>query len=151
MTSSTVDPIRRDIYWCNACSALKPRDAFWTAKNRPSGLQAFCKPCHARRKALGRSSTTPAVRRSRNLRYRFGITDEHFSLLLAAQQGKCAICDATECLPKSGKRQLAIDHDHNTGQIRGLLCTRCNVGLGMFRDELALVERAVAYLSKHST
>lgn len=61
---------------------------------------------------------------------------------LAEQQGRCAICGATE-----DAEGLHIDHDHVTGRIRGLLCRACNIGLGFFRDDIMRLAKAAKYLS----
>jgi hypothetical protein len=63
---------------------------------------------------------------------------------LAAQGGGCAICGYR---PKPGGRRLNIDHDHKTGAVRGLLCARCNRGLGWFRDDPDRLEIAATYLA----
>lgn len=65
--------------------------------------------------------------------------------MLAAQKGCCAVCGADS----PGEKDWNIDHDHKTGALRGLLCCRCNPGLGNFRDSPDLLERAAAYLRKH--
>lgn len=64
------------------------------------------------------------------------------------QSGLCGICG----LPKTNTRKisLSVDHDHNTGKVRALLCHKCNRGIGMFGDNLNLLEKAVLYLRKHS-
>lgn len=87
----------------------------------------------------------PKQETARNSAYkqRYGIDVEHYNLLLSNQGGVCAICKQ-EC---STKRRLAIDHDHNTGFIRGLLCRACNVGLGFFRDSALLLQRASEYVA----
>jgi len=78
---------------------------------------------------------------------RFGISLETFNNLLADQGGGCAICGKTEGL-KVGDRQLrlALDHDHRTGAVRGILCNGCNNGLGRFKDDPELLRRAATYL-----
>lgn len=64
--------------------------------------------------------------------------------MLAAQNGGCAICGATE--PGGRTRYFPVDHCHTTGIVRGLLCTKCNRGLGLFNDDPERVARAVMYL-----
>lgn len=59
------------------------------------------------------------------------------------QGGRCAICRRE---PEQGRR-LAVDHDHATGEVRGLLCKACNTALGMFRDDVASLARAIGYLA----
>lgn len=70
-----------------------------------------------------------------------GLTPEYYGLLLRAQKGVCAICGEP---PK--KRRLAIDHCHKTGRIRGLLCGRCNTGIGNLRENPRVLRAAIAYL-----
>ncbi len=80
----------------------------------------------------------------RNLKYHYGITLELYNEFLASQNGLCAICHKT-CI--SG-RKLAVDHDHDTNKIRGLLCSKCNTGIGLFEDNVILLENAIAYLRR---
>lgn len=89
-------------------------------------------------------------KRSYYLRSTFGITIDEYDLMLEAQQNLCAICRELEIVadpknPDSMKR-LAVDHDHETGKVRGLLCQRCNMGLGYFRDKDHLLDLAARYL-----
>jgi hypothetical protein len=65
------------------------------------------------------------------LKRKYGITEEYYEGLLEFQGGRCWICGYT---PGEGKRKLAVDHDHKTGSVRGLLCHRCNRGLAWFSD-----------------
>lgn len=81
-----------------------------------------------------------------NLRTFFGITVEDYARLELAQGRKCAIC--TLSCPSG--RDLAVDHDHNTGKVRGLLCVNCNQALGKFKDDLRLLEKASIYLRGYS-
>lgn len=71
---------------------------------------------------------------------RFGLTPETYRELLAKQGGVCLICHRVD------SRQLSVDHDHLTGAIRGLLCNRCNRGIGLLRDSADLCRSAAAYL-----
>lgn len=94
----------------------------------------------------GRASTLEGARKYR-LRTRYGITEEIYLELLAKQDHVCAICQQS-CA--SGRR-LAVDHDHATGCVRGLLCRRCNQLLGRMEDSPLLLERAAAYLRKNAS
>ena len=67
--------------------------------------------------------------------------------MLKKQDGKCAICGART--PGSGKKMWSIDHDHATGEVRGLLCGTCNTGLGMFKDSADNLRAAANYLDQH--
>lgn len=71
----------------------------------------------------------------------WGITEEHYEALIAAQGNRCAICGV-----EATTKALAIDHDWNTGKARGLLHQDCNLGLGQFKDDPELLEKAAAYL-----
>jgi hypothetical protein len=73
------------------------------------------------------------------LKYHYSMTLDEWDSLLRQQSGRCALCLAPE--PK-----LVVDHDHTTENIRGLLCTRCNVGLGMLQDDITVLQRALEYL-----
>src|SRR6266496_2487695 len=71
----------------------------------------------------------------------YGLTPEEFDTLLASQDGRCAICRSET--PKSRRNGTwCVDHDHETGRIRGLLCTACNRALGLFGDDLVVLEAA---------
>lgn len=92
------------------------------------------------------------------LRKNYGITPERFVEMETAQGGLCAICGLPESYAGNRtnthrKRKLSIDHDHGTGTVRGLLCHRCNLGLGNFRDDPELLKAATRYLglSKEKT
>jgi len=69
--------------------------------------------------------------------------------MFLSQNGVCAICSGGETVKTRGTlRRLAVDHDHETGKVRGLLCNRCNNGLGNFRDDPDLLREAIAYLQE---
>jgi hypothetical protein len=74
----------------------------------------------------------------------YGIDQAAYDRMLKRQNGKCAICGAAP-----GKRRLGVDHDHETGAVRGLLCLSCNGGLGLFRDDVDMLRAALAYLEAH--
>jgi hypothetical protein len=80
--------------------------------------------------------------RDRQRKFEYGMTRDAFTELLGAQGGCCAICRAKH------DRRLHVDHNHETGRVRGLLCGHCNSGLGFFRDEAALLSAAIEYLGR---
>lgn len=85
------------------------------------------------------------TRRKQNKRLTttFGMSITEYETLVMSQDGRCAVCkDSTE-------RKLFVDHDHTTGTVRGLLCTRCNTGLGMMRDNPHILYMAIVYLMKY--
>lgn len=71
--------------------------------------------------------------------------------MIALQGNKCAICGSEETDKRRGKlRALAVDHDHETGKVRGLLCGACNKGIGLLKDDAEILRKAAAYLDKHT-
>ena len=80
----------------------------------------------------------------RDLYYRrtFGISVDDFDAMLEAQGGRCAICRTRP----EREASLHVDHCHDSGRIRGILCLNCNQGVGTFGDDPALLERAASYL-----
>ena len=78
------------------------------------------------------------------LRKRYGVTLEDYDIQYSAQGGACAIC-GTET-PGGGNGRFCVDHNHNTGEFRGLLCHSCNRGLGLFKDSPSITSRATEYL-----
>jgi Recombination endonuclease VII len=81
---------------------------------------------------------------------KYDMTVDDYDRMLREQNGVCAICRRLETSTHRGKvRRLAIDHDHATGRVRGLLCSSHNNGLGRFSDDPALLRAAADYLEKH--
>ncbi|MBO9194351.1 endonuclease VII domain-containing protein [Rhizobium sp. 16-449-1b] len=86
----------------------------------------------------------PIRKRDGRLRAEFGISVEEYDALLAKQGGGCAIC-GEKSADKRGHR-LHVDHSHDTGAVRGILCSSCNIGLGKFKDSVSRLDRAIEYL-----
>ena len=81
---------------------------------------------------------------------RYGITVKRYTEFLIKQDGLCAACRRPESVKHLGKiRRLAIDHNHATGRIRGLLCGRCNGALGLLGDDILRVRALVAYMERY--
>jgi hypothetical protein len=85
--------------------------------------------------------------RAKYLLRMFGITIEQFDLMVAAQENRCAICRKPAHEERYGL--LCIDHDHDTGAVRQLICDACNLGLGRFNDDPSTLEKAAEYLRRH--
>lgn len=82
----------------------------------------------------------------------YGISLEVYQKLLVQQLGLCAICSipsGSERSNNNGYKSLSVDHDHKTGHVRGLLCSRCNKALGDLMDDPVLLRRAADYLEKY--
>lgn len=83
---------------------------------------------------------------ARKLKQRYGLTLADYNRMFTEQGGVCAICSQPEI--HSYRRRLSVDHDHETGEVRGLLCHACNTGLGKFFENAELLEVAAAYLRR---
>ena len=113
---------------CTRCREVKPLDTeHYPLHNRTkSGFDSWCRSC--------RSTYRSEISRGK---FRDVISDEDLKKLKSTTK-ECVICGSEE--------PLVVDHDHNTGEIRGMLCNHCNRGLGHFRDDPALLEFAAQYL-----
>ncbi len=144
-----------DVKRCYKCQLYKTVGEFGIARQRADGLNNICKSCksfaasayHQRVKLEGGYSKK-RIRQNlaSKLKTKFGLEIDRYEEMLETQAGLCAICCET-CI--SGKR-LSVDHNHSSGAVRGLLCARCNFGLGYFRDRPDLLESAIEYLKLHS-
>lgn len=102
----------------------------------------------AQRSRSGKRTYQARTREARYIR-KYGITLEQYDAMWAAQGGVCAICGLLETqLTRGGSpRRLSVDHHHESGAVRALLCAQCNQGLGNFRENPDALVRAAAYLS----
>ena len=96
-------------------------------------------------------SLTPHLQKARALRDSFDISVEQFTEMLEKQNGVCAICGSPETHERNGKvKALAVDHNHETGKIRGLLCSDCNTGIGKLKDSPTVLRAAAQYIETYS-
>lgn len=127
---------------CYSCKQEKPVSEFY--RSNVNYWQRECKLCTKKRRSKWwRTDVGKRSCANTKLKQRFGITIEKYEELVASVGSRCQICGAEGS--ENGHR-LAIDHDHATGEIRGILCKACNVALGRFRDNPALLVAAIAYL-----
>ena len=129
-----------------ACAMCKQQ---FTPKVYVGRDYSYCKPCVSiRRKTQWASNKDHIARLNRKSRLKkeYGLSIEEYELLLKQQFGECAICRSKTGTRKTKTRTLAVDHDHKTGKVRGLLCQPCNTVLGMFNDNPTLFKRAIKYL-----
>ena len=145
--------------WCSSCKANKPQSEFNPCPGRrPFNLSSHCLDCDRARKAGQQRSKywslSDAGRREQNRKVclrKFGITVDDYDRMLIEQSGVCAICKSPEVVRhhSTGEIQpLAVDHDHESGQVRGLLCTRCNKGIGLLRHNEAYLRAAADYVAR---
>lgn len=113
----------------------------WRENNREQDLAS-----KAKYRAENKEKIAEGYRRH-ILKKNFGITKEEYDQMLAHQNGVCAIC-LEVC---ATGRDLAVDHDHETGKVRGLLCRDCNVSLGLMKDDPNRLRKAAEYLEQAKT
>ena len=89
----------------------------------------------------------PTARRNNDLLNKYGISLEEYTTILESQNGGCAICGRSQNI--DSEFGLHVDHDHDTGKVRGILCSSCNLGLGKFAHECDRLKNAIAYLEAH--
>ena len=122
---------------CPRCGETKSLAEFGKNRSNTSGLAAYCRPCH--NVVSAETNTRLYGKRGYRLRTRYGITAADFDKMVAVYEGMCWICRE--------RPAEHVDHDHETGEVRGVLCFTCNVGLGNFRDRPELLDRAHTYLT----
>jgi hypothetical protein len=150
---------------CSRCDTEKPTSEYHKDRRNPTGLYGWCKNCAKEKAREYRANNLEKVRESqkrarqkrphvywaKNLRSAFGITLEDYERMFNEQKGMCAVCGCkeTEIHPRSNAlRRLAVDHCHQTGRVRGLLCNRCNRAIGLFRDDPQIISNAINYLER---
>lgn len=141
---------------CSKCGVDKDLNEFYDIKH-----SKLCKECFKQRQREYHKANKQSCNKASRMYYknhkdkhkdywfkkRYGISLEEYDRILEEQNGVCAIC---ACLESDNKKDLlSVDHDHETGQIRGLLCSNCNRGLGSFKDSLDLLDKAVDYLERN--
>ncbi len=92
------------------------------------------------------------TKRRSQLQATYGLTEEDYEAMDEVQGHACAICDGQDDRVREDGTPypLSVDHDHSTNRIRGLLCHRCNTALGLFKEDLNALRRAVEYLGLHA-
>lgn len=161
---------------CQSCKKLKIKVEFSKNSSRSNGLNGFCKECMKKYREKNRKEYSKYNKeykrvnkeilkedrkkyqmsnkekisdqvRAVKLKRRYGITTQHYDDLLIEQDYKCVICGTEYRCDK----RLHVDHDHETGDVRGLLCGECNRGIGMFKDSQKLLKNAINYLNVWKT
>lgn len=134
---------------CSTCKERKPREAFSLSRGHYDGLSAVCKVCSSKASTAWMKSLPPEeakkLRRKQVLKRNYGMTLDDYFALVESQDGMCGICrdPLTE-----GRIGAQVDHDHKTGNVRGILCVKCNAGLGQFRDNIGFLASAIGYLER---
>lgn len=147
LRSISMDNIYQEKF-CKNCDEWKPLEDFNLDKKGKHGRQHKCKSCMTDYNKIYNN-----IPKNRNRIYgynkiyslekSYGITIQQYNQMLEEQNYKCKICGKHQ---SENKTKLAVDHCHETGMVRGLLCFNCNTGLGKFLDSPTLLENALKYL-----
>lgn len=119
---------------CTRCLEVKSLDEFYG--------KGACKLCRKKEYESQRM-----YKLDEDIRRRYGLSPEARAAMEVEQNGVCAICKQPETCQRNGRtKRLAVDHDHETDEVRGLLCSNCNRGLGLYEDDPERLIAAAAYL-----
>lgn len=119
---------------CTRCGVLKSVNDYYKRSNRTGNMQTFCKIC--------------SNENARNVSFKkwYNLTNLDYDRMLEEQNGRCMICGRHQ---SEFKNRFNVDHDHTTGKVRALLCVSCNTGLGKFRDNVEIMNKAIEYLKNY--
>lgn len=150
-----------DLKTCKDCQESKPLEDFHRMTKSPDGRQYRCKTCVREleklrkpyhREKMKRMRANPdyrimeaANKRDYRLQWSYGITEAQYLDILEDQNYSCRICGVHE---REVPKALSVDHNHVTGEVRGLLCDACNRGLGLFKDNPDIIAEAFKYLKE---
>ena len=113
---------------CTLCGTEKPLDEFYYRKDSNKHTNE-CKDCRIERQRVKK----------------LGVSNNDYEKMFIEQEGQCKICNCK--LNSSRYTKFAVDHCHKTGEVRGLLCTNCNTGLGLFKDSQHRLQKALDYIN----
>lgn len=128
---------------CTKCGIKRERSGFHKDSSRVDGIGAYCKECRLKITNQWREENPEKINKQSIWDKRdkvYGITKEQYFKIIERQKEKCGICKAF--IDESS----AVNHNHETGIVRGILCRQCNSGLGMFKDNIESLKAAIKYL-----
>lgn len=149
---------------CTKCGEQKPLSEYHNSKKNKDKLNYWCKPCtkinkaewyksninkvliRSKQWALKNKEKRKLIARKSHLKIKYNMSLEDERKLINNQNNRCAICNNGIIVELN---KFHIDHCHNSGKVRGILCNYCNTGLGMFQDSQEYLKSAVKYLKKH--
>lgn len=147
------DMVKKEKYCCG-CKQTKSFSFFHKDKSSWSGYSGRCKPCVSSRQRLyikkrkdnGTNSLYYILYYKKNDVKRYGITIKIYNEMVISQNGVCLICKG----PPGGRGSLHVDHCHESGKVRGLLCHYCNISLGSLKENKDTLKNMISYLEEHS-
>lgn len=133
-----------DFKECLTCRIVKPRSEFAKRVKSSSGwqgIQSYCKDCTSLSIKEWKNRNSEYIE-NRELFRKYGITLKEYNEMLINQNNSCKICFG----PSGGRGRYHVDHDHSTGNVRGLLCHNCNTSLGLLKENKESMKRMIRYL-----
>ena len=131
--------------FCRKCETNLSLDFFGSDKSRKSGKSIYCLKCRADL-AREKRNKRPHVDRNYRRLIKYNLSPDQYQEILKSQGGVCSICKTDT--PGAGHPELYVDHNHSTGQVRGLLCRDCNLLLGYAKDNPENLRRSILYLER---
>lgn len=132
--------------YCPKCCQEKAPEEFHKHSKRYDGLQARCKPCNSQA-TKDAHKANPQHSRAKHIRNAYGLDWETYEEMFKSQDGSCYLCQHPLKLYSNDLMESArVDHDHETGQVRALLCHNCNALLGHGKENPMLLRKAADYL-----
>ena len=129
---------------CTGCNTSKSYSEFYKNKNAHDKVNCYCKICSVQKYRDWRQARLEEVRKKDRVnRYKrtYGLSQEVAEALVENRQGICEICKLEDL--------LVVDHNHNTNQVRGFVCSSCNSALGYSRENIQTLKYMIKYLEKH--
>lgn len=142
---------------CTVCKEIKDLNSFSKRSEAYDGKRSECKTCNTKA-SINYQKRHPEKIKVINKRwrdkhkeklaimrigYKYGVSPEEYQSMLDEQNGVCAVCFKPE-----HRRGLSVDHCHKTGKVRGLLCSTCNMAIGLLKDDTKIFNRVVEYLKE---
>ena len=133
-----------DFKICNCCKIKLPLDNFYKNRNTTLGQCKNC--CYTKEKKYRASNQGAVSKRNSTLLRKYKIDFNTYENMLESQNGQCLICKSNIQLFGSKSTVAHVDHCHNTGRVRGLLCNYCNSVIGVYNEDVEIFKRAINYL-----
>ena len=135
-----VDGTGEELKRCYMCQQWLPLGQYYKDKTKWDDLCCGCCSCMGEYRETHKNE-----KRELHLKHDFGLSLEDYSRVFTSQGGVCAICGSSP-----NGMALAVDHNHETGEVRGLLCSNCNVAIGLMKDDPGLLQKAIDYVRMYS-
>lgn len=139
---------------CKTCGETKGTSLFASQiKRGKEYVSLHCRSCDNERKKAYYAANPEKLRdkaKKYQLKSKYGLSEKDLAYMLEASDHRCEICNTSVEYGRISLGAAHIDHCHETGKVRGVLCSQCNLGLGHFRDDVTYLENAISYLEKHS-